>query len=183
MTCGDKYRYLLVTSDGHTPEDPWSWYAGPGDYDRWYDVTQNIRREVFKRWDWVLSVEDKLSKMESPDPKEVYPKRDQVLWLLQDFAKRLDDLHHVLVEPVADLTWTWEPGINKAIWIATDGACLMEQLDDAVTYYGRPLLPEPAPNKKGEGKKENAGGGYGGAVVTLGLLAGAAYWIRKKARK
>ena len=66
MACGDTYAHLLVTEDGKTADDPWDWHAGPGDYDEWYDVAHGIRREVFRRWNWILTIEDKLSKLDDP---------------------------------------------------------------------------------------------------------------------
>ena len=36
MTCGSTYSHMLVTEDGKTPADPWSWPPTIFDYDEWY---------------------------------------------------------------------------------------------------------------------------------------------------
>ena len=56
MSCGKDYAHMLVTEDGKTPDDPWDWFAGPLDYDAWYDVAHRVGREVFRQWSWLLSV-------------------------------------------------------------------------------------------------------------------------------
>ena len=186
MACGSSYAKLLVTEDGKTPDDPWDWFAGPLDYDAWYDVAHAIGREVFRRWNWVLSIEDKLSKLDNPQPSEVYPERDQLLYLLTEFSKALDELGHVLVDPILHPEWTWEPAIRRAIAAARDGACVLEQLDAATEYYDRPPLPQAQPPRKpGTGKTDpdddKSGGGLGGVLMTGALvIGGVLLWRRHK---
>lgn len=186
MTCGSKYAHLLVTAGGKTPDDPWDWYAGPTDYDDWYDVVHTVDREVFRRWNWLLAIEDKLSKLDEPPVDGPYPQRDQLLYLLQDFATKRDDIKHVILEPL-ELTWTWEPGIRKCIGTARDGTCVLEMLDAATTYYQRPLLPESAPKRKpgtgASGGSEDAGGGLGGVLMTGALAVGGVLLWRRHKRK
>lgn len=189
MACGSKYVHLLVTEDGKTPDDPWTWFAGPIDYDEWYDVAYSVRREVFRRWNWILNIEDKLSKLDDPQPAEVYPERDQLLFLLEDFQTKLEQLGHVMIEPVKNPEWTWEPAIRRAISTARDGTCVLEKLDEAANYYQRPPLPKSDPGRKsGSGKTrggdESEGGGLGGVLIT-GLLAtgGVLLWQRHKSKE
>ena len=185
MSCGKDYAHMLVTEDGKTPDDPWDWFAGPLDYDAWYDVAHAVGREVFRRWNWVLSIEDKLSKLDDPHPSEPYPERDQLLYLLGEFSKALDELGHVLVEPIANPEWTWEPAIRRAVAAAREGTCVLEQLDAATTYYQRPPLPQAQPSRKpGSGKNDDGGEASGGlgAVLMTGALAlgGVLLWRRHK---
>lgn len=188
MACGSKYAHLLVTANGKTPDDPWDWYAGPTDYDDWYDVVHVVDREVFRRWNWLLAIEDKLSKLDDPPVEGPYPQRDQLLYLLQDFATKRDDIKHVVLEPL-ELTWTWEPGIRKCIATARDGTCVLEMLDAATTYYQRPPLPESAPKRRpGTGTTGGAGeepsGGLGGVLMTGALaVGGVLLWQRHKRKE
>ena len=178
MACGDTYAYLLVTEDGKTPDDPWDWYAGPSDYDQWYDVAHVVGREVFRRWNWLLSIEDKLSKLDAPPVDEPYPERDELLTLLQAFATKLEALPHALLEPLEDLDWSWEPGIKKAIQVARDGTCVLERLDAATAYYKRPPLPDSHPKRK----PEAAGRGWGAVLVTGVLAVGGVLWWRRRSQ-
>lgn len=181
MACGAKYAYMLRTVDGKTPDDPWNLYAGPTDYDEWYDVAHKVGREVFRRWDWVLEIEKSYAALrDAGKPTPVpgpYPQRDQVLFLLQDFAQQLEQLKHVLVEGTIDLDWTWEPGTRKAIEVATLGTCVLEQLDDAAAYYKKKPLPKPEDQHKPDEPS------LGGVLVTLGMLGGAAYYFKTRGRR
>ena len=188
MTCGASYAHMLVTVNGKTPDDPWDWFAGPLDYDEWYDVAHAVGREVFRRWNWVLSIEDKLSKLDDPTPSEPFPERDQLLYLLGEFSKSLDDLGHVLVEPITHPEWTWEPAIGRAIAAGREGTCVLKMLDAATEYYERPPLPQAQPSRKpGTGKtntEDKTGGGLGGVLVTGALaIGGVLLWRRHKQKE
>lgn len=186
MTCGNDYTHMLVTEDGKTPGDPWDWFAGPLDYDAWYDVAHVVGREVFRRWNWLLSIEDKLSKLKDPEPGDVYPERDQLLYLLGEFATVLDDLGHVLMDPFTHPEWTWEPAIRRAIAAAQDGLCVLEKIDEATEHYQQPPLPQAQPSRKpGTGKPDTgddkSGGGVGGVLMTGALaVGGLLLWRRHK---
>ena len=185
--CGKKYAHLLVTEDGKTPSDPWSWFAGPMDYDAWYDVAHRVGREVFRQWSWLLSVEDKLAKLDDPHPAEPYPRRDHLVFLLEAFEQALGQLGHVLVEPVKNPEWTWEPAIRRAIAAARDGACVLETIDEAIAYYQRPA-PRPAERPKESTKSSGRSGsssrpetgGWGSALLTSALALGGVLWWRRR---
>ncbi|MCX4239171.1 hypothetical protein [Paraliomyxa miuraensis] len=188
MICGSSYAHLLVTEDGKTPADPWTWPPTIFDYDEWYDVTHAVAREVFQRWQWLLAIENDLSRMEEPPVPGPYPERDQLLFLLQDFAGKLDGVGHPL-NPFDIDGMSWEPSIREAIAVAEDGTCLLERLDAAAAYYQRPPLPEvhspPEPDSDDAGSGDDqAGGGLGGVLMTGALAMGAALlWRRHKQRK
>ncbi len=188
MTCGNKYAHLLVTEDGMTPDDPWEWFAGPMDYDEWYDVSHRVAREVYRRWNWMLAIEDKLSKLDDPQPSEVYPERDLLLEQLLAFQASLEQLGHVAIEPVKHPDWTWEPSIRRAIAAGRDGTCLIEELDKATIYYQRPPLPESQPPRqpktgKTTGSDNEPQGGLGPVLVTGALAAGGFWWWRHNKKK
>ncbi|MCX4239649.1 hypothetical protein [Paraliomyxa miuraensis] len=189
MTCGSTYAHLLVTEDGKTPTDPWSWPPTIFDYDEWYDIAHAVGREVFLRWDWLLAIENELSQMEEPPVPGPYPDRDQLLFLLQDFAKRLDGVRHVLLESIDFNGLTWEASIREAIATAEDGTCVLEQLDAAAAYYQRPPLPERHPERQPDSDDDGsgddqAGGDLSGVLMTGALAVGAALlWRRHKQRK
>lgn len=180
--CGQTYAHLVVTEDGKTPSDPWSWFAGPMDY----DAAHRVGREVFRRWSWLLSVEDKLAKLDDPYPAEPYPRRDHLVFLLESFEQALGQLGHVLVEPVKNPEWTWEPAIRRAIAAARDGACVLETIDEATAYYQRPPPQRPErPTKStpsgGHGSSSRpATGGWGSALLTGALTLGGALWWRTR---
>lgn len=190
MTCGSTYAHLLVTESGDTPSEPWSWLPTIFGYDEWYDVAHAVGREVFKRWSWLLEIEDGLSKMDAPPVDGPYPERDQLLFLLQDFAKRLEGVKHVLLEQLDLRTQTWEPAIREAIATAQDGTCVLEQLDAATAYYQRPPLPHGpppiAPEETDDPPREEGtddDGGLGGVLMTGALAVGAALLWRRHTRK
>ncbi|MCX4240196.1 hypothetical protein [Paraliomyxa miuraensis] len=189
MTCGSSYAHLLVTEDGKTPADPWSWPPTIFDYDEWYDVAQAVGREVFLRWDWLLAIENNLAKMDEPPVDGPYPERDQLLFLLQDFAAKLDEVKHPL-NPFDVDGLSWEPSIREAISAAEDGTCVLEHLDAAAAYYQRPPLPERHPEREpdtgddGSGDDDQAGGDLGGVLMTGAMAVGAVLlWRRHNQRK
>jgi hypothetical protein len=177
MTCGDAYRYLLVTEDGKTPLDPWDWYPGPLDYDEWRDVARKIDREVFRQWHWLLAVEDKIRSLPSPPVDAPYPERDRLRQMLADFAAKVAALSHPAVELVTPGSFTWEPDVRQAIEAGEAGTCVLEELDAAVAYYKHtPLLsahPKKGPPKKPSWLKQ---------IAVVGVLGGGLYWWRKRKR-
>lgn len=190
MTCGSSYTHLLVTKDGKTPADPWTWPPTVFDYDEWHDVAHVVAREVFLRWDWLLAIEGDLAKMDEPPVPGPYPERDQLLFLLQSFADRLEGVQHVLLESLDANGISWEPSIREAIATAEDGTCVLEMLDAAATYYQRPPLPERHPEREpgsgdvGSGGGDEADGGLGGILMTGALAVGAVLlWRRHVGRK
>ncbi len=180
MACGSTYTHLLRTEDGKTPDDAWDWFPGPFDYDAWYDVAHLVGREVFRRWDYVLSIEAKLSKMANPHPNAPYPERDQLLFLVKDFAKVLDDLGHPAVEALTPLEVSWQPVIEAAIGVGRDGVCVLEQLDAAAAYYEQPPLPDRGPRHPPKRGATTEGGKTGGAIVTGVVLVGGYLWWRRR---
>ncbi|MCX4244216.1 hypothetical protein [Paraliomyxa miuraensis] len=189
MTCGSSYAHLLVTEDGKTPADPWTWPPTIFDYDEWYDVAHAVAREVFTRWNWLLAIENDLATMDEPPVPGPYPERDQLLFLLQDFAQKLDEVKHPL-NPFDFDGLSWEPSIREAIAVAEDGTCVLEMLDAAAAYYQRPPLPESHPEREpdsGDGPGDDddqAGGGLGGVLMTGALaVGGVLLWRRHKRRK
>jgi hypothetical protein len=198
--CGHRFRKLLVTRDGNTPEKPWGWgFAGPDNYDEWYDVVHRVGEAVFLRWNYLLDVEKNLAgKPVDPEgPQGPFPGRDQVLFLLLDFAKRLEDVPHVVLEPF-DVSWgkpfgnlTYQQSVREEVDLAEAGICLLERLDDAVQYYEQP--PLPSPHEPAEGMEElegdddaddDASPGIGSAFVTvLGVVGGWLLWKKRKVRK
>ncbi len=184
MACGSTYAHLLRTEDGKTPDEPWDWFPGPFDYDAWYDVAHYVGREVFRRWDYVLATEDRLSKQADPQPNAPYPERDQLLFLVQDFAKKLDDLGHPAVEAVTPAEVTWQPVIDAAIATGRDGVCVLEQLDAAAAYYEQPRLPDRGPRHPPKGGLTTGdSGGTGGALVTGVVLVGGYLWWRQRNKR
>lgn len=189
MACGERYKHLIVTKGGQTPADPWEWYAGPLDYDAWYDVAKEIAREVFRRWHWLLSIEEKLKKAEDPQPSTPYPKRDQLTFMLREYNDKLDGLSHVLVDLVDVTEWTWQPAIGRAIAVARDGTCVLEMLDEATAYYERPPAPTTNPGRRpGSGtpndeEPASTSGGWGSVLVTGGLIVGAIALVRHKRKQ
>src|SRR5690606_38342838 len=112
------------TEDGKTPADPYTWPPTVFDYDEWHDVAHDkVGREVYQRWDWLLAIENELAKMEVPPVPGPYPERDQLLFLLQNFADRLEGVQHVLLDSLDLDGITWEPSIREAIATAEDGTC------------------------------------------------------------
>ncbi|MCH9681292.1 MAG: hypothetical protein K0V04_07660 [Deltaproteobacteria bacterium] len=180
MACGSTYAHLLRTEDGKTPDDAWDWYPGPFDYDAWYDVAHLVGRDVFRRWDFVLATEDRLSKQADPKPDAPYPERDQLLFLVEDFAKKLDDLSHPAVEALDPTQVTWQPSIEAAIAAGRDGVCVLEQLDAAAKYYEQAPLPDPGPRHPPKRGKTGGGSTTGGAIVTGVVLVGGYLWWRRR---
>lgn len=175
MACGDKYRHLLKTVDGRGPSNPCWAFCGVGDYDETRDVLLEIAAQVWKRWEYVLSTEAKLEAMpvDKRPVASVYPERDQVLFLVQDFAKKLEANPHPLIESANIGELTWSPAVARAWAAAEDGICVMERLDDVAAYYDAKPLPGPT-------GKTTPAGGIG--VVGWAALGLGAWWLISRRR-
>lgn len=189
-TCGQSYATMLVTEDGKTPDSPWNVFAGPTDYDEWRDVAKKIGAEVYRRWDWMISVEKRLKAEfeEAGRSAEAtpYPERGQVKFMLTAFDEKLEDLSHPILE-VAALDFTWEPSVRKAIDVGRDGTCMLEMLDKAVRFYEETPLPSTSPPREpGTGKTEGRGDKDGlGVLLVAGMVilgVGGAAWVQMKHR-
>ena len=137
-----------------------------------------------------MSIEDKLAKLDNPQPAEPYPGRDHLVRLLESFQASLGELGHVLIEPVKNPEWTWEPAIRRAIAAARDGACVLEQIDEATTYYERPppqprggTTVAPTGSRSSRSIPRDVPNGWGSVLITSALGIGGALWWRKRKKQ
>lgn len=48
--CGEKYKHLIRTADGHTPEDPCGWYCNLGNWEDWKSGMEGLRGKVYSKF-------------------------------------------------------------------------------------------------------------------------------------
>lgn len=127
MACGDKYRYLIRTASGRTPDDPCYIHEGlcfPGEYDPWWVAAQNIAGQVKLRWDMLLGAEEAAGNAERSEMI-----RARVEAYLEVFA-------------ALPTSWTgdiWSGDnvlIAKAVTNMEEGVCVMDVLDGAIESLG-----------------------------------------------
>lgn len=162
--CGERYASLIVAGGGKlTVKQPFSMLLGeevpnPWDYQQWKNTAEMM-------WTRAHDALTKLGEIEAGIGKG-YPRWNEVIPDYERARVAYSELPNVMLVAPID-------GVPKAIKVAQDFACVLDQVDAAIEGYGF------APKGAGAG----AGGGswdwlWGvGALVTVGGLV---YLAEKK---
>ncbi len=172
MACGDKYKGLLVTEDGHTPEDPCyldSPFCFIGEYDRWKIVADKIAAEVKRRLG-LLGGKEAPTKLPGP--------------LNERIAEYRKAYHELSFSGWVNLVQPDFITIEEAVANGREGTCVMELLDEKLTENNIEIpgttLADARPATPGIGTRILVGGGAVIAVVGLGAVA---WWAITKPRE
>lgn len=157
MACGDRYKHLLVTARGLTPEKPYTEILGeavPSPYDvaQWQAVTKAM---VDRAW----TAHEKLGAIEQARGRgyvkyNAFVEQQNALWKSWRehesfwFSSALDD-------------------VPALVRIGQDAACLLEEIDDAIVSYGEKPTTTPG--------KPSAEGSRWGWIAGLAVVGGVLY--------
>lgn len=134
MACGDKYKYLIVTSSGLTPDDSGSdipFFSGKQMYTEWYQLARKLSVEAHDRYVLLGDVEAQ------SDPS--HPVWNSLVDLNNRMTSRFEDLPGPFwsIDRTADTA--------RAQTVIGDAVCLMESADKGLAKYGAPVPVTPGP--------------------------------------
>lgn len=135
MACGDKYRYLVVTTSGMSLEDPYGWIPTSADYEEWVALARRLSFQANERFNVLGQVEGTATGNTS------YPRWNALVELNNRMSQRYHDLSSSWFQ--VNIT----EGIQDAQAVITDAICLMEKADDGIRAYGGsvPVTPGVTP--------------------------------------
>jgi len=133
--CGDKYKHLVITASGYTPENPGGSvpFVDADVYPEWYELATKLSTEAHARFLALGAVEcEKTGGINCGTATASggsYSKWNSLLELNNRIAARYDGL--------SDPTWTLdrEKARNEAQTVIADSICMMDAADDAIASY------------------------------------------------
>jgi len=180
MACGDKYKNLVVTTSGYTPENPGNTipFIDAENYTEWYALTTKLSVEAHKRFLALGTIECQATGGTGCGTESVsggsYPEWNALLELNNRMTARYDDL--------SDPSWTIDrtQARAEAQTVIADAVCLMESADAGIELYkGRiPVTPGALTERKpydGIPWWIWVGGGIG---LSIGAIALSRRWTR-----
>ncbi len=166
MTCSKKYRDLVVTTDGDTPENPYGLYPTPFDYEDWRALASRllIRTKVHL---------DRLKDAEKNTEQTV---------AYNGFVEEYNGLverYEALPDPFFGTFHESDTrqSIGLATTLSVDAVCLMEVVDKSLAAVGMKVPGEHAP------VKPNTPPGETGTKLGLVLLAGGVAYLLWRSSK
>lgn len=142
MACGDKYKHLLVTPGGLTPENPCGMLCSGFDYEDWHSVVADriVKQTTLH---WAAAERAALAAGAVQIPINLQEERAA-------FAQSFDD------QPKYwwSIDWSrplenYKSAINQLVSVGQRGTCLLEQIDNYIVELGGkpPIVPAvpPAP--------------------------------------
>lgn len=173
MACGDKYKELLVTVSGYTPDNPWgsSWYSVPSvfSYEEWYSRAHQLALRAGEHWKRLVQIE---SKTESDtERKRVEPTYNAMVEKIGKLSTPLGSFFSV-----GDITFTGD--IDDAINAARDATCVLEEIDDSIATLGKvappiPTGPTPGPERPADSDWAQSVG----SVVIIGAVGYGVWYL------
>lgn len=133
--CGDKYRHLVVTASGYTPENPGGSvpFVDADVYPEWHALAKKLATEAYARFIALGTLECQKTGGTGCGTDDVsggsYPKWNSLLDLNDRVAVGYDEL--------SDPTWVLdrEQARGEAQAVIANAICLMEAADDAIAFY------------------------------------------------
>ena len=175
MACGLDYSSLLRTSEGHTPDDPWDYFPGYGDYYRWLVVVENADAELSRKHDWY----EKTLAQAQTEGRDPHPREEEIESRLESYRNELDRLPGKARYATLALPWAHEDHVNAEIRIAREATCIMELVDEVVAHYTG-LEPR---NTWKKGPPDDGGSVVAvvvGSIAVLGVAFGTAVYFQRK---
>ncbi len=171
MACGDKYKDMIRTATGRTPEEPCALHENlcfPGEYDPWHIAAAAIARGVKLRWDALAQQEQKAETDEYSDAL-----RNRFSGYVEQFDKLPSNTWGALLTPEVNL-------ISEAITNMREGTCVMDLLDQAIEAAGGKAPPSPQVHLEGTLWDDLAQATI--LVVVVGALGALAFYGVRKSR-
>jgi hypothetical protein len=140
MACGDQYKYLVVTVDGYTIDNPYGKFPVSGDYSGWLALAKELRELA----------NDAFLKLGEVEKEKVgsYPKYNALLPLQNNMIAHYDDLEYDWHQ--LSLTTGLIEEISKAVHVCVEAICLLERANVAITAYGSAVDVIPDITRKPE---------------------------------
>lgn len=164
MACGDKYTHLLKASGGRTTDEPFSSWCNEADAEAWFAQATYVHKLQVQAWNALMKLEN---------DRDAWPKTDAI----KPAAEAYDSTFQSLPEPSAWMAFGaagCAEAIGEMIANLRQGACILEQLNDAIEGYGSTGIDPGASGGTG------GGGGWAwwvvGGVVAAGVVGGLAYY-------
>jgi hypothetical protein len=175
MACGDKYKFLAVTSNGYTFENPFGTVGiYPYDYIQWKDLARKLVELANAHYHALGSYEAAIS------GGTHHPKWNDLQPMQNKMVGDYDDLPFTALSGSSG-----EEGISKAQDVISTALCLLEQSDDALNAYGQTppavpgVVPKPREPRDDTGTPWWIWMALGGGVV---LVGGAVIYARSARR-
>jgi len=136
MACGDRYKHLIRTHSGLTPDEPCGWVCSGFDYEDWKAAADGqIYAQVARHW---AHLEAEARKADAPE----------VVDELRERIEAYRSTHDDLPANWWSIDWTrpfemYKPAILRVIANMREGACLLEIMDDAIAELGGKAPPSP----------------------------------------
>ncbi|MCG8590648.1 MAG: hypothetical protein MJE66_15260 [Proteobacteria bacterium] len=161
MTCSKKYRDLVVTADGDTPENPYGLYPTPFDFEDWRTLAARLLVRTKAHLDRLQEAEKSAEETSTANGFV-----DEYNLLIEQY----DALPSVFVGTFHEMDTRRSIALASAL--SVDSVCLMESIDKALGSLGltppgehRSVKPTPSPATRGF------------QFGTLAVLAGGAYLL------
>lgn len=143
LTCGEKYKYLVVTPSGYTFEEPGSTlpFVGQSMYQEWYALAQDLALQAYQRFAELGKLECEATggaDCRGDDPSGgSYPRWNALVSLNNSMHAKLEDLS----TPV--LVVQYGVARSQAQSVIRDALCLMEKADEGIAFYGGDVPVSP----------------------------------------
>ena len=171
MACGDRFRSMVVTSDGYTLDNPFGAVGiYPYDYYQWKDLARRFVE---------MADEHFAALGEYEETRGTYPRWNEILPMKNGMSIDYKDLPSIVLTG-----WTGEAAISAAQEVIAQAACVMERSDDALIAYGQkaPVVPGLVPKPR-EPRDDGSMPWWVGVLVGGGLTLAVGSYVYAKRRK
>lgn len=186
-TCSPEYLALVRTRGGLTPEKPWSVFLGvdqpsSSEYSEWRALAVELSAEAHRRFAMLGDVELRLNET---DPTHGFEQWNRYVKQIGEgqpnsLPTRVDELPTSLVAVLDPTEMDLIPMTDRAIGLAVESACMLEELDRAIEGYG------VTPPANGVSPKRASDSSGPGVLATIGFLTitgaaiGGAVWLSRR---
>jgi hypothetical protein len=165
MACGDRYRHLIVTVSGLSPENPYDHVPTSSDYEEWQDLARRLSN-IAQRF------RDALSSAEQPVDATM-PRWWAIVPAWDSLVQHYDEL------PSEWLAVNLAQAVGEAESVCFEATCIMERCEDALAELGgKPPDVPGTPDKREKPTIANTVP-VGGIAIAAGIIIAAALILRK----
>ena len=152
LKCGEKYRHLVVTADGHTLEDSYGTVPTAADFEEWLDLAKKLALQAKERFNELGRIECEASGGTDCGTDEAsggsYPRWNALVALNNRMVEKLDEFGFW---SDWDFDLSYAPRIQRAQAVIFDALCLMEKADEGIAAYGGEVPVTPSVTVQTEG--------------------------------